>query len=159
IRVYDGTFTDVTNTTFAGKFVDPNPVAGFTPYNIQLLGGNLYVTYAAAGPAGYVDEFDTAGNFIKRIATGGPINSPWGLALAPAGFGQFANDLLIGNLNDSVINAYSLGGTPTFQGSINVNTGFASPVGLWALAFGNGVTGDANTLYFTAGINDQRDGL
>jgi uncharacterized protein (TIGR03118 family) len=167
IRVYDGTFTDVTNTTFAGKFVDPNPVAGFTPYNIQLLtDGHLYVTYAAAGPGGvplpggYVDEFDTAGNFIKRIATNGPINAPWGLAIAPSGFGQFANDLLIGNLYDSKINAYDLTtNTPTFAGSITVNTGFASSVGLWALAFGNGTTGDPNTLYFTSGINDQKDGL
>jgi uncharacterized protein (TIGR03118 family) len=167
IDVFDTHFANVTSTTFAGKFVDPNPVSGFTPYNIQLLSdGHLYVTYAAATntgaplPGGYVDEFDTAGNFIRRIATGGPINAPWGLAIAPSTFGQFANDLLVGNLYDSVINAYSLNGaTPTLQGSITVNTGFASPVGLWALAFGNGMTGDPNTLYFTSGINDQKDGL
>lgn len=111
-------------------------------------------------PGGYVDEFDTAGNFIRRIATGGPINAAWGLAIAPSGFGQFANDLLVGNLYDSTINAYNLStNTPTLVGSITVNTGFASPVGLWALAFGNGTTGDANTLYFTSGINDQKDGL
>jgi uncharacterized protein (TIGR03118 family) len=111
-------------------------------------------------PGGYVDEFDTAGNFIRRIATGGPINAPWGLVIAPAQFGQFSNDLLIGNLFDSKINAYNLSTTtPTFDGSITLSTGFTSPVGLWALAVGNGVTGDPNSVYFTSGINDQQDGL
>ena len=167
ITVFDKNFSDVTGTTFAGKFVDPSPVAGFAPYNIQHLSdGNLYVTYAAATPTGaplrggYVDEYNTAGDFIRRIATGGPINAPWGLAIAPSNFGTFSNDLLIGNLYDSKIDAYSLGATtPQFQGSITVDTGFASPVGLWALAFGNGVTGQSDTLYFTSGINNQKDGL
>ena len=165
IMVFDTNFHDVTGTNFSGKFVDPSPVAGFTPYNIQLLSGNLYVTYAAATstgaplPGGYVDEYDTAGNFIRRIATGGPINAPWGLAIAPSNFGTLSGDLLIGNLYDSKINAYSLGSTPQLQGSITVDTSFASPVGLWALAFGNGTTGNSDTLYFTAGINDQQDGL
>jgi uncharacterized protein (TIGR03118 family) len=165
IRVFDGNFTEVTNTTFANKFIDPNPVAGFTPYNIQTLDGNLFVTYAAATntgaplPGGYVDEFDANGNFLERIATGGPINAPWGLAIAPADFGPFGGDLLVGNLFDSKINAYNLANQNHLDGSITVNTGFASPVGLWALAFGNGVSGNADTLYFTAGINDQRDGL
>jgi uncharacterized protein (TIGR03118 family) len=166
IYVFDSIFKDVTKTTFAGKFVDPNPVPGFTPYNIQALSdGNLYVTYAAATktgaplPGGYVDKFDTAGNFLGRIATNGPINAPWGLAIAPkSGFGPFSGDLLVGNLYNSKIDAFN----PTtlkFDGSITVNTGFASPVGLWALAFGNGKTGLTNTLYFTSGINDQKDGL
>ncbi len=167
IMVYDTNFVNVTGTTFAGKFVDPNPVAGFTPYNIQRLSdGNIYVTYAAATntgaplPGGYVDEYDTAGNFLRRIATGGPINAAWGLAIAPSNFGTFSNDLLIGNLYDSKINAYNLGpAVPQPVGSITVDTGFTSPVGLWALAFGNSVTGNSDTLYFTAGINDQKDGL
>jgi len=160
IVVFDGTFANVTGTIFAGKFVDPNPVAGFTPYNIQILGGNLFVTYASPSltPGGYVDEFDTAGNFIKRIATNGPLNAPWGLAIAPAGFGTFGGDLLVGNLLDSVIAAINLG-SDTVDGLITVNTGVASSVGLWALDFGNGASGDPNTLYFTAGINDQQDGL
>jgi uncharacterized protein (TIGR03118 family) len=165
IAVFDSNFTNVTATTFANKFVDPSPVTGFTPFNIQRLSdGNLYVTYAAATstgaplPGGYVDEYDTAGNFIRRIATNGPINAAWGLAIAPSNFGQFSGDLLIGNLFDSKINAYNLT-TLTNDGSITVDTGFASPVGLWALAFGNGVTGQANTLYFTSGVNDQEDGL
>ncbi|MBV8129289.1 MAG: TIGR03118 family protein, partial [Planctomycetaceae bacterium] len=140
---------------------------GFTPYNIQRLSdGNIYVTYAAATstgaplPGGYVDEYGTAGNFIRRIATNGPLNAPWGLVIAPSNFGPLSRDLLIGNLYDSKINAYNLSSTtPTFVGSIAVNSGFPSPVGLWALAFGNGVTGKANTLYFTDGVNNQIDGL
>jgi uncharacterized protein (TIGR03118 family) len=164
VSVFDKAFTNVTSTTFAGKFVDPNSVGTFTPFNIQKLNGDLFVTYAAATatgaplPGGYVDEFDTAGDFIKRIATGGPINAPWGLTIAPSGFGAFGGDLLVGNLYDSKIDAYNLT-TDQWVGSFAVNTGFASPVGLWALDFGNGTTGSANTLYFTAGINDQKDGL
>jgi len=170
IMVYDKTFNNVTGTTFANKFVDPNPVPGFTPYNIQHLSdGNIYVTYAAATktgaplPGGYVDEYDTAGNFMRRIVTGGPLsplNAPWGLAIAPPNFGKFSNDLLIGNLFDSTITAYNLGpAVPQPVGSITVDTGSTSPVGLWALAFGNGTTGRMDTLYFTAGINNQQDGL
>jgi uncharacterized protein (TIGR03118 family) len=164
VMVLDSSFNNVTGTTFAGKFVDPNPVVGFTPYNIANLGGNLFVTYAAAGPGGsplpggYVDEFDSSGNFIERIATNGAIDAPWGLAIAPAGFGEFGGDLLVGNLYNSVINAYNLT-SRHLDGSITVSSGFASPVGLWALEFGNGVTGSANTLYFTDGVNNQRDGL
>jgi len=165
IRVFSGSFTDVTSTTFAGKFVDPNPVAGFTPFNIQKLGGNLFVTYAAATsmgaplPGGYVDEYTASGNFMHRIATGGPLNAPWGLTLAPMGFGPFGGDLLVGNLFNSTIDAFNLNNQDHFDGSITVNTGFASPVGLWALDFGNGVTGNANTLYFTSGVNNQKDGV
>ena len=165
IRVFSGTFADVTNTTFAGKFVDPNPVPGFAPFNIQKLGGNLFVTYAAASsmgaplPGGYVDEYTASGNFVQRIATEGPLNAPWGLTLAPMGFGSFGGDLLVGNLYNSTIDAFNLNNQDHFDGSITVKTGFTSPVGLWALDFGNGVTGNANTLYFTAGVNGQKDGL
>lgn len=164
IQVFDSSFTNVTSTTFGGKFVDPNPVSGFTPYNIQNLGGFLYVTYAAATstgaplPGGYVDKFDLGGDFIDRIATDGALNAPWGLAIAPSGFGSFGGDLLVGNLFNSQIDAYNLT-TMSLDGSIQVNTGFTSPVGLWALDFGNGTTGNADTLYFTAGVNDQKDGL
>jgi uncharacterized protein (TIGR03118 family) len=166
IQVFDSTFTNVTTTTFAGKFIDPSPVDGFTPYGIQNLGGDLFVTYAAATstgaplPGGYVDEYNSSGTFIRRIATNGPINAPWGLAIAPSGFGSFGGDLLVGNLYSSMIDAYNLSGsTPTFAGSIAVNTGFTSKVGLWSLDFGNGKTGHADVLYFTAGVNNQKDGL
>ncbi len=164
IRVYNSTFQNVSGTTFAGKFVDPNAIPGFTPYNIQNLNGNIYVTYAestntgAPLPGGFVDEYDAAGDFIKRVGTNGVLNAPWGLAIAPAGFGNFGGDLLVGNVYNSVINAIDPS-TAQVVGSITVNTGFASSVGLWALDFGNGASGSANTLYFTDGINNQTDGL
>jgi uncharacterized protein (TIGR03118 family) len=165
IRVFDGAFANVTNTTFAGKFVDPSPVPGFTPYNIQNLGGNLFVTYAALTSTGaplrggYVDEYNAAGTFMQRIATMGPLNAPWGLAMAPMGFGPLSGDLLVGNLYNSTIDAYNLSNHDHLDGSITVKTGFSSPIGLWALDFGNGVTGNVNTLYFDAGINNQKDGV
>jgi uncharacterized protein (TIGR03118 family) len=165
IHVFDSTFHDVTGTTFAGKFVDPAPIAGFTPFNIQNLDGHLFVTFAASTPTGaplpggFVDEFDMAGNLVARIASGGPLNAPWGLAIAPSGFGMFGGDLLVGNLYDSRIDAFDLSKPGVVEGSILVNTGFSSPVGLWALDFGNGRTGNLDTLYFTSGINNQIDGL
>lgn len=159
IAVFDSAFKNVTDLNFAGKFTDPNAVAGFTPYNIQNLDGNLFVTYASPTEAGgFVDEFDTSGKFVQRVVTNGPLDGAWGLALAPAGFGSFGGDLLVGNLANSQINAFDLA-NGNLDGTIQVNTGFASPVGLWAIAFGNGVTGNANTLYFAAGINNQADGL
>jgi uncharacterized protein (TIGR03118 family) len=95
ILVYDSTFTNVTNTIFAGKSVDPSIPAGFTPYNIQLLsGGNLFVTYATAGPVpqpgGFVSEFDTGGSFLGRIASNGPLNKPWGWRLLRRASGNSA---------------------------------------------------------------------
>jgi uncharacterized protein (TIGR03118 family) len=124
----------------------------------------LYVTYAkqdsaghddVAGPGnGFVDVFDTSGNFLQRLVSMGPLNSPWGLALAPSDFGQFSNDLLVGNFGDGVINAFN----PTsglLLGQLD-NAG-GSPItidGLWGLHFGTGSAngGAADTLFFTAGI-------
>jgi uncharacterized protein (TIGR03118 family) len=166
IHVFNSSWTDVTGTTFAGKFVDPSPVAGLTPFNIQTVGSNLYVTYAqltpmgAPLPGGYVDEFDANGNFIKRIATGGPLSAPWGITLAPANFGSFSNDLLIGNFGNGEILAYDAT-TDLFLGTLNGANGqpLVNPF-LWAL---DTRTGGANVntdaLYFTAGINNQADGL
>ena len=100
-----------------GNFVDPNLPAGVAPFNVQNLGGTLYVTYAVVGPTGddvagpgngIVDAFDLQGNFLARIATGGALDSPWGLAIAPASFGSLAGDLLVGNFGDGKINAYDL---------------------------------------------------
>jgi uncharacterized protein (TIGR03118 family) len=166
INVFDSNFNNVTATTFAGKFVDPSPVAGFNPFNVQNIGGNLYVTYAAltAGgfgmPGGYVDEFDSSGNFIKRVATNGALAAPWGVALAPAGFGSFAGDLLIGNFGNGQINAYDPTST-TFMGTLDGPNGAPLVIpGLWALEFRTGGTGvNTSALYFAAGINGQRDGL
>jgi uncharacterized protein (TIGR03118 family) len=166
ISVFDSNFHDVTATTFAGKFVDPSPVSGFNPFNIQNIGGNLYVTYAALSasgfglPGGYVDEFDSNGNFIKRVATNGALDAPWGITLASAGFGMFAGDLLIGNFGNGQINAYDPT-TNAFLGPLDGPNGTPLMINnLWALDFRTGGTGvNPNALYFSAGINGQRDGL
>jgi uncharacterized protein (TIGR03118 family) len=109
-----------------------------------------------------VSVFDQNGNFVRRLATGGPLAAPWGLALAPASFGQFAGDLLVGNFSTaaSYISAFDPI-TGEFKGMIPINIGSGNTLSaLWALMFGNGANGgDPNTLYFTAGINGETDGL
>lgn len=160
IDVFNSTFSP---TTLAGNFTDPNIPSGFAPFNIQNLNGKLYVTYAkqdatghddVAGPGnGFVDVFDLNGNFVKRLISNGPLNSPWGLALSPGDFGDFSNDLLVGNFGDGEINAFDPL-TGKFLGTMLDKNG--NPIvieGLWGLRFGNlGMDFDPNTLYFTAGI-------
>ena len=167
IDVFDGKFAP---TTLAGNFTDPNLPAGFAPFNIWNLGGKLYVMYAkqnaakvrdTAGPGnGFVSSFDLNGNFLRRIVSNGPLNSPWGVAIAPATWGAFGGALLVGNFGDGTINAFDLtAGTPL--GTLQDKSG-ASLVnrGLWALIFGNGGSGgDPNTLYFSAGIQGETHGL
>jgi uncharacterized protein (TIGR03118 family) len=167
INIFDNTFQDVTGTTFGGKFVDPNPVSGFNPFNIQNIGGNLFVTYAALNangfgmPGGYVDKFDSSGNFLARVATNGSLAAPWGVALAPAGFGSFAGDLLIGNFGNGQILAFDPNNSNAFLGVLDNPNGQPITIpDLWALEFRTAGTGvSPNDLYFTAGINGQRDGL
>jgi uncharacterized protein (TIGR03118 family) len=167
IDVFNGSFAPI---TLSGSFIDPSLPAGFAPFNIQNLVGNLYVTYAkldgsghdaVAGPGnGFVDVFDTNGNFMKRLVTGGPLNSPWGLALAPGNFGAFSNDLLVGNFGDGSINAFDPA-TGTYLGQMLDCTGnpLINP-GLWGLKFGNGGNGgDLDTLYFTASGAAEDHGL
>ena len=177
IVVYDPTFTNVTGTTFAGKFVDPNAIPGANPYNIALLNGNLFVTYATpTGPAGtfkasggYIDEFDTSGNFVKRVftsASGASLNGPWGMAIAPAGFGPVGGDLLVSNFGDGsgtggsgTISAIDLT-TDTLVGTLSGPSGTIVNPGIWGLLFGNGgASGGAGTLDFAAGISGQAQGL
>jgi uncharacterized protein (TIGR03118 family) len=153
-------------TTLSGNFTDPSLPAGLVPFNIQNIGGNLYVTYATLGPGGapmpggVVSEFDANGNFIKRIATGGPLSAPWGIVLAPSNFGSFSNDFLIGNFGNGEILAYDAT-SDLFLGTINGTNG--QPLvndHLWALetrASGSGF--DPNAVYFSAGIDNQADGL
>ena len=166
IHVFDSGWHDVTSSMFAGKFADPSLPAGFTPFNIQTIGSNLYVTYAQLTqmgsplPGGFVDEYDANGNLIKRIATGGPLSAPWGITLAPAHFGSFSNDLLVGNFGNGEILAYNPT-TDAFLGTLNGPNG--QPLVnsfLWALETRTGGANvNLNALYFTAGINDQQDGL
>ncbi len=166
------------------SFTDPKlssdcPITGppaqcFAPFGIQSINDQLYVTFAlqnaahhddVAGPGnGFVDVFDTDGNLIRRFASQGTLNSPWGLALAPANFGQFSNDVLVGNFGDGRINAFAPGsGTRpgTFLDQLRGQNGNAITInGLWGLAFGNGgLAGDTNTLFFASGLNDEADGL
>jgi uncharacterized protein (TIGR03118 family) len=166
VDVFDTTFAHINPSPQFFAFSDPNLPAGLTsykPFNIQNLGGTLYVTYRnSADPehGGIVDAFDQNGNFLRRVVSGG-VNAPWGLALAPAGFGDFGGALLVGNfgLGDGKINAFDPN-TGQFLGYVTDADGVPLAIeGLWALAFGNGgMGGDPNTLYFTAGLNRMGGG-
>src|ERR1039457_6105170 len=160
IDVWDGNLNAVLN---ANAFVDPMVTAGFAPFNIQNLGGKLYVTYAkqdddkhddvAGGGNGFIAVFDFCGTPLANLVSQGPLNSPWGIAIAPATFGDFAGALLVGNFGDGMIHAFNLT-TGALMGTLNDTIG--SPIaipGLWSLNFGNGGRGgDTSTLYFTGGI-------
>jgi uncharacterized protein (TIGR03118 family) len=162
INVFDSGFSP--HSFGAASFTDPTLPAGYAPFNIENINGKLYVTYAVqdaakhddvSGPGhGIVDVFDTNGTFIQRlISNGSSLNSPWGMAIAPTGFGKFGNDLLIGNFGDGTINAFdpSMG---NFLGQLDGANGMPLiNLGLWDLTFGNGSNGSSKSdLYFTAGI-------
>jgi uncharacterized protein (TIGR03118 family) len=167
IDVFDSSFGRV---HLPGRFRDRKLPHGYAPFNIQELGGRLYVAYAkqdadredeVAGPGrGFVDVYSTSGHLLRRLVRRGLLNAPWGLVQAPAaGFGRFSGDLLVGNFGDGRINAYD-SRTGAFRGRLRHEDG--SPIeieGLWGLRFGNGVTGDPTTLLFTAGIEDEAHGL
>jgi uncharacterized protein (TIGR03118 family) len=166
VDVFDGAFAPL--NLGPNAFVDA-AVGALVPFGIQNIGNNIYVTYAPAGrPAqvaategmGAVAIFDTNGNLLQTLITDSRLASPWGVALAPAGFGPFGGDLLVGNFSyaASEINAFDPL-TGAFLGSIPINVGNNTPGGLWGLSFGNGVTGNANTLYFADGINGEMNGL
>ncbi len=146
----------------ASTFTDPNLPAGYSPFNIQNIGGLLYVTYAptAGGPGGIVDVFDLNGNLVRRLISGGALDNPWGLVIAPSGFGDLGGDLLVGNFGNGEINAYDLATGSLIRALTDENGNTIVNHSLWALAFGNGGTGfDANTLYFTAGLENEDHGL
>jgi len=159
IDVLDGTFSTV------GEIRDLSIPAGFAPFNVKLINNLLYVTYAKQlppanhddqpGPGnGYVDIFTTAGTLVQRLISQGNLNSPWGLALAPSTFGQFAGDLLVGNFGDGTINAYDPQ-TGAFQGTLSDSMG--NPIvidGLWALEFNS-----SGVLYFSSGPDSESNGL
>ena len=155
--------------------VDPTIPRSYAPFGIQAIGSKIYVTYAKTQPGsddevagaglGFVDAFDAAsGRLAGKVAFFGALNAPWGLAQAPEGFGRFGGDLLVGNFGDGRINAYR----PIFGGLLflpegPLRTPQGAPLwidGLWALEFGNGAAaGPAGTLFFTAGPNDESNGL
>jgi uncharacterized protein (TIGR03118 family) len=175
IEVYDSTFKPA---QLAGSFTDPTLPAGYSPFSVHVLNGKVYVAYAMRSSStpyttvdalgnGAVSVFDTSGNFLARIATGGDLNSPWGVAIAPANFGIFGGAILVGNFGNGLINAYD----PTslsFLGQLTDAS--ANPLTyatLWELlpgrtAVGNTTSvsgGDPNTVYFTAGLTGQQHGL
>lgn len=155
-------------TALSGNFHDSQIPDGFAPFGIANIDGNLVVTYAKQDAAkhddvagqgnGFVDVFDTNGNLIERFASGGKLNSPWGIAQAPFNFGRFSNDLLIGNFGNGRINAFERDGG--FDGQLKDPSHNAIVIdGLWSLIFGGAVGSDPGTLYFTAGPNHEQDGL
>jgi uncharacterized protein (TIGR03118 family) len=186
VDIFDSNFNKVSPGTdgFASNaFVDPTTglaaiPSDFAPFGIKNFNGTLFVTYAKQDAAkhddvagvgnGFIDEFDTGGNFIRRFATQGLLNSPIGATIAPADFGPFSNDVLIGNFGDSHVNAFTPSGqflgqlTDTQGNPLVLNGGFTETdtKGLWGIGFGNGAGGAAtDTLFFAAGINQENDGL
>jgi uncharacterized protein (TIGR03118 family) len=167
IDVFDAAFKPV---TAPGGFVDPGVPASFGPFNIMNIQGDLYVAYAmkettgndevAGAGLGFVDVFDADGFLLRRVATRGALNAPWGMALAPTAFGKFGNSLLVGNFGDGMINAYDLkNGTPLGQLRTPSNQVLQID-GLWGIAFGNGVLDQpTDVLFFAAGPNDESHGL
>jgi uncharacterized protein (TIGR03118 family) len=171
---HNGEVEMYTNTFAAGptSFTDPSVAAGYAPFNAQVLGGQLFVTFAlqddtahddVAGVGhGYVDVFNLDGTFNRRIASLGDaaLNSPWGLAIAPSSFGNLAGDLLVGNFGDGTISAFDLA-TNHFDGKLRGTDGQVLQFGdLWALTPGNGfAAGSTQKIYFTAGLSDEAHGL
>jgi len=164
VDMFDSKFHEVKT------FTDHHLPKGYAPFNVQALDGHLFVTFAlqdedkeddVAGPGhGYVDEFDFSGHLLHRVASQGPLDSPWGLAIAPSGFGMFSNDLLVGNFGDGRINAYDPHNFH-FLGTLDDPSGNQVVIGdLWALVPGNnGPNSDPHSIYFTAGVEDEAHGL
>ena len=154
----------------SGNFVDPTLPAGYVPFNVQNLDGKLYVTYALQNAGkdeevaglglGYVSVFDLQGNFLGRVGSQGFLNAPWGLALGPSAFGEFAGDLFVGNFGDGRINIFDLL-TNSFIGQLLDIEGNSIAIdGLWALTPGNGGSaGSQQRLYFTAGPDEESHGV
>jgi uncharacterized protein (TIGR03118 family) len=170
---------DVFDTNFAkpaamqGKFVDPGLPAGFAPFGITAVNGQLFVTFAMQDAAkhdemtgaglGYVDIFDMSGNFVSRFASAGPLNAPWGIAVAPAGFATLQGQVLVGNFGDGTINAFMPNGTSLATATGPLMNSAGQPLafaGLWSLVFGNGDSDKpVDTLFYTAGFASQTDGV
>jgi uncharacterized protein (TIGR03118 family) len=156
---------------WGSAFTDPALPAGYAPFGIQTLGGEIYVAYAKVGPDGHevkgaglgvVSVFGTDGSFHGRVATGGDLNAPWGLVWAPSSWERFGGHLLIGNFGDGRINGYraTSGG---WEARGHLKDARHHPIvidGLWGIGFGNGAAaGPTSTLYFAAGPDDETHGL
>jgi uncharacterized protein (TIGR03118 family) len=166
IDVFDSKFAPA---QLAGTFADPTLPENFHAFAVHVINDQVYVTYTQIDPAtgkrvmgaglGFVNIFDLNGNFVKRAISQGNLNAPWGVVLAPAGFGSYGGDLLVGNFGDGVINVFDpnsfalLGQLQDAKGNVLVNSG------LWDLVFGAKNVGDPNTLFFAAGVNGTKGGL
>ncbi|RZF24352.1 TIGR03118 family protein [Paraburkholderia sp. UYCP14C] len=161
----DGLFTPATTD---GGFADPNIPAGYAPFGIANIDGDLFVTYAkqdkqkhdddAGRGRGFVDVFDTDGHLLRRFASRGTLDSPWGIARASFAFGRFSGKILIGNFGDGRINVFDNDGTFVDQ----LENEFGNPLaidGLWTLTLGGGHNSSPDTLYFSAGPNKETNGL
>jgi uncharacterized protein (TIGR03118 family) len=172
IDVFNATFGDGSGD-LAGHFTDPGIPAGYAPFGIQNIGSEIFVAYAKQNPAepdeelhcagcGYVSVFGTDGTFHGRVASQGELNAPWGLAMAPANFGKFSGDLLVGNFGDGRIHAFRKGEDGWEEHGVMKGTD-RKPIeidGLWGIGFGNGFNaGPTNTLFFAAGPDDETHGL
>lgn len=167
VDVFDNTFQKL---PAAGRFVDPALPAGYAPFGIQAIGDNIVVAYAQQDSTarfsvhgnglGYVDVYDTKGTLKKRLASGGALNAPWGLAAAPADFGKLSNTLLVGNFGDGTIHSYDLQ-SGKLVGTLTRKDGTPITIpGLWGIGFGNGVQAQpTNTLFVAAGPNGGANGL
>ncbi|MBV8119184.1 MAG: TIGR03118 family protein [Alphaproteobacteria bacterium] len=151
-----------------GNFSDPKIPAGFAPFGIQNINGDLFVTYAKQNAAkhddvaglgnGFVDVFDTDGHLLRRFASGGTLDSPWGVARASFAFGKFSGKILVGNFGNGWVNVFDNDGT--FVGLLRGTDGKPISIdGLWTLTLGGGAKSSSDTLYFTAGPNGETDGL
>ncbi len=153
VDVYNGNFSLVKS------FTDSAIPAGFAPFGIQDIGGQLYVTFASTtgGSGGYIDIFGEDGTLVKHFAHGAPLNQPWGLAVAPTNFGTFSGALLVtNNTPTGTIHAFDLT-TGKALGTLKTTTGKVITIpGLWGIEFGGGTVsnGKTNQLFFTAGPND-----
>jgi uncharacterized protein (TIGR03118 family) len=171
IRVLDNRWTDI---TAKGSFQRPAQMgAAFSPYNIQLLGDRLYVSFAIvdveaeeaakdvrAPGNGHVVTYDLDGHIVQEFADADRLDSPWGMAIAPKNFGPFSGALFVGNFGDGTIAAFDLA-TGKFLDYLRADSGKPIVIDkLWGLAFGNGVSvGDSDSVYFTAGPNEEQDGV
>jgi len=168
VDVFNSAFQLV--TLHSGAFTDPGIPRGYAPFGIQAIGGDIYVTYAKQDASGedevrgagfgYVDVYTPTGYLIRRVASRGCLNAPWGVALAPAGFGGFSNALLVGNFGDGRINAFA----PTSGASLGaLRDKDAHPIhidGLWGIQFGNGLADQpVNALFFASGPDEEAHGL
>lgn len=153
----------------SSAFRDSKIPAGYAPFGIATIGSHVLVTYAKQGPGkdddaagahrGFVDVYSAKGKLLHRLIHGGALNSPWGLAVAPTGFGSLHGSLLVGNFGDGLIHAYSLS-TGHAKGTLRKSNGVAIRIpGLWALLPGNGTAGAKSDVWFSAGPNAEAHGL